>query len=107
MRHVINLDGRNGAAFASNNFRGEGFRGEGFRGDRFDRGFRGRRFGAGALAFGLGVGYGYPYDYGYDDYPYAGYAYNDTYYDDGGCYLVRRRVSTPYGWRLRTVQVCG
>jgi hypothetical protein len=40
--------------------------------------------------------YGYPYGYGYDSYAY----------DDGGCYLVRRRVMTPYGWRLRRVQVC-
>jgi hypothetical protein len=38
----------------------------------------------------------YPYGYGYDSYAY----------DDGGCYLVRRRVMTPYGWRLRRVQVC-
>ena len=52
---------------------------------------------------GLGLGlaeaygaYGYPYGYGYDSYAY----------DDGGCYLVRRRVMTPYGWRLRRVQVC-
>jgi hypothetical protein len=41
---------------------------------------------------------GYPY---YDDY------YNDGYYDDGGCYLVRRRVLTHHGWRIRRVQVCG
>ena len=44
------------------------------------------------------------YDYGY---PYAaGYGYDD-YYGDGGCYVVRQRVLTPYGWRLRPVQVCG
>jgi hypothetical protein len=34
------------------------------------------------------------------------YADND-YYDDGGCYVVRRRVMTRYGWRVRPVQVCG
>jgi hypothetical protein len=51
-------------------------------------GFRGGGFGG----FGIG-GYGYPYGY-------------SGYYDDGGCYLVRQRVRTPYGWRLRRVQVC-
>jgi hypothetical protein len=56
------------------------------------------------LAYG---GYGYPYGYGYG-YPdgYNSYGYYDGGYDDGGCYLVRRRVMTPYGWRLRRVQVC-
>src|ERR1017187_6646182 len=57
-------------------------------------GFRGGGFGGfglyGPYAYG---GYGYPYGYG-------------GYYDDGGCYLVRQRVRTPYGWRLRRVQVC-
>jgi hypothetical protein len=70
---------------------GGGFHGGGFRG-------------AGIGAFGLGLGlagayggYGYGSPYGYDSYAYD---------DDGGCYLVRRRVMTPYGWRLRRVQVC-
>ena len=62
--------------------RGGGFRGGGFRGG----GFRGGGFG-----FGLGYGYG-----GY--YPYYG--------DAGVCYVVRRRVMTPYGWRIRRVSVC-
>ena len=53
-------------------------------------GFRGGGFGG--FGFGIG-GYGYPYGDG-------------GYYDDGGCYLVRQRVRTPYGWRLRRVQVC-
>jgi len=44
----------------------------------------------GRFAFGFG------YPYGYDSYAYY----------DGDCYLVRRRVLTPYGWRLRRVQVC-
>jgi hypothetical protein len=44
--------------------------------------------------FAIGAGFGYPY--GYDSYAYF----------DGDCYLVRRRVMTPYGWRLRRVQVC-
>jgi hypothetical protein len=94
--------GSTGSAFASSNFRSsEGFRGE--RGERFGRGFRDRDrdFRFGAFAFGIGVPYGY---YDYDDYPYYT-SYAD--YDDGGCYLVRRRVSTPYGWRIRNVQVCG
>jgi hypothetical protein len=43
------------------------------------------------------VGFGFG-SYGYDDYPY--------YYDDG-CYTVRHRVLTRYGWRIRPVQVCG
>jgi hypothetical protein len=80
-------------------FHGGGFHGGGFRGG----GFRGA-----GLGIGLGLGlagayaaYGYPDGYGYGS-PY--YAYSD--YDDGGCYLVRQRVWTPYGWRLRRVQVC-
>ena len=48
-----------------------------------------RRYGA----YGYG-GYGYPDAYGY---------YDDE--DDGGCYLVRRRVMTRYGWLIRRVQV--
>jgi hypothetical protein len=59
-----------------------GFHGGGFRGGGF-----------GGFGWGIG-GYGYPYSYG-------GY-----YYDDGGCYLVRQRMMTRYGWRLRRVQVC-
>jgi len=50
-----------------------------------------------AIGFGVGAPYGY---YGYP--PYGVY---DSGYD-GGCYLVRRRVWTDYGWRRRTVQVC-
>ena len=65
---------------------GHGFGGGGFRGG----GFRGGGFG-----FGLGVYPGYYYP-GY--YPY--------YEDEGGCYLVRQRVMTRYGWRIRRVQVC-
>ncbi|HWJ20485.1 MAG TPA: hypothetical protein VNR65_17345, partial [Geobacterales bacterium] len=64
---------------------------------------RGGGFRGAGLGIGLGLGlagaygaYGYPYGYGYDSYAY----------DDGGCYLVRQRVLTPYGWRLRRVQVC-
>ena len=62
---------------------------------RFDHGFRhGRRFFVG----------GAYYD-GYWDYP--DYAYDDSYYDNGSCYVVQQRVHTSYGWRIRPVQVCG
>jgi hypothetical protein len=74
--------------------------GHGFHGG----GFRGAGIAAGAIGLGLGLatapyaygGYGYGYPYGYDSYAY----------DNGGCYLVRQQVMTPYGWRLRRVQVC-
>jgi hypothetical protein len=35
-----------------------------------------------------------------------GIGYVGTGYDDGSCYVVRR-VLTPFGFRLRTVYVCG
>ena len=85
-------------------FGGGGFHGGGFHGG----GFRGRGFGLG-LGFGGLYGaydygdYGYPY-YADGDYPYG---YGDSYYDNGSCYVVRRRVHTPQGWRVRPVQVCG
>jgi len=65
---------------------GGGFRGHGSRDHDF-----GHRF---------GVGYGGYYPY-YDD-----YAYDDSYYDDGSCYVVQRRVHTTHGWRYQPVQVC-
>jgi hypothetical protein len=82
---------RSGVAFA-----GRGFRGR-------DGGFRhGRGFALGAFGAGL---YG---PYGYDDYyNYPDYAYDDSYTDEGGCYVVQRRVHTRHGWRLQPVQVCG
>jgi hypothetical protein len=77
-------------AFHDGGFRGGEFHGRGF---DHDRDF-GRRFG-----FGFG---GYlPYDY------YDNYAYGDTYYDNGSCYVIQRRVHTTHGWRLQPVQVCG
>jgi uncharacterized membrane protein len=74
---------------------GGGRGGGGFRGG----GFRGAGFGAG---IGLGLGLYGPYGYGgYYPYGYSGY------YDEGGiCYLVRRRVLTPSGWRIRRVRMC-
>jgi hypothetical protein len=80
---------------------GGGFRGGGggFRGG--GGGFRGGGFRGAGLGLGLGLGlygaYGYPYGYG-GYYPY--------YEDAGVCYVVRRRVLTPYGWRIRRVSVC-
>jgi hypothetical protein len=75
---------------------GGGRGGGGGGGGRGGGGFRGGGFrGAG---FGLGLGLGYPY-YGYSGYyPYEG--------DAGVCYVQRRRVLTPYGWRIRRVSVC-
>jgi hypothetical protein len=76
-----------GGGFASNGFHGGGFHGRGFHGDGFHHAFRGR-------------GFGFHDDY----YPY--YAYDDSYYDDGSCYVVQRRVHTKHGWRDHPVQVC-
>jgi hypothetical protein len=97
--------GGHGGGFGGGGFHGGGFGGGGFHGG----GFRGGRgFGLGGIGLGLGLGYGLygPYGY-YGDYGYPYYAYGDSYYDDGGCYVVRRRVHTPYGWRIQPVQVCG
>ena len=52
------------------------------------------------------LGY-YPYDYGYYDDGYPDYAYGDSYYDNGDCYTVRRRVHSRTGWHVHPVQVCG
>jgi hypothetical protein len=91
-------------------FGGGGWHGGGWRGGGWGGGWRGPAYGAIGLGVGLGLagayaGYGYPYGYGYggpygydDDYGYASYG--------GGCYVVRHRVATPYGWRFRPVQVC-
>jgi hypothetical protein len=69
--------------------------GAGFAAGRFHHGFHRR-------AFFVGAG---PYAYYDDYYPYYD---DDGYYGgDGGCYIVRQRVHTRHGWRLRQVQVCG
>ena len=87
---AVGSAGVRSGTFAANSFRGRGFH----HGFRHHRGF--------ALGvFGVG-----PYAY-HDDYDYPYYAYDDSYYDDGGCYIVQRRVHTRYGWRLHPVQVCG
>ncbi len=82
-------------------FRGGGFHGGGFRGAGFRGGYGYRRgFSYGGLGLGVGLGLGSYYGgYGYP-YAYSGYYDNE-------CYLVRRRVATPYGWRIRTVRACG
>ena len=86
------VHGPSGPNFAHQGVRDGGWRGERHEGWRGER--RGRRGGPG-FAIGLGYG-GYDYPYGYDSFAY----------DDGGCYLIRRRVLTPFGWRIRRVQVC-
>jgi hypothetical protein len=86
---------------------GGGFRGGGYRGGG-GGGFAGAGIAAGAIGLGLGVAAAAAAPYGYGG--YGGYGYNSGYdsyaYDAGGCSLVRQRVMTPYGWRLRRVQVC-
>ena len=94
--------GGHGGGFGGGGFHGGGFGGGGFRGGGFHHG---RRFAFGAFAVGLGNPYAYYGDYDYD-YPYD-YANDDSYYGDGGCYVVQRRVHTRYGWRVRPVQACG
>ncbi|WP_354142467.1 hypothetical protein [Bradyrhizobium sp. NP1] len=72
---------------------------------RFDHRFDGR-FRHHRRFFFIGDGGFYGDYYPYYDYP--DYAYDDSYYaDGGGCYVVRQRVRTSYGWRVRPVQVCG
>ena len=83
-----------GGGFHGGGFAGGGFHGGGFHGGGLHNGFHGRRF--------VG-GFGFYGPYGYDDTPY----YDDYTADDGGCYLVRRRVHTHHGWRVRRVEVCG
>ena len=101
-------------------FRGGAFAANQFRGGYYRPGFRHRGFPyAAAAVVGAGLAYG-AYHYGYYDdgyygnayyanYPYddyGNYGYGAGYYGDGGCYVVRQRVPTPYGWVLRPVQVC-
>ena len=69
---------------------GFGGGGHGFGGHSFGGGFRGFR----------GGGFGYGFYPGYYDgyYPY--------YEDETSCYVVRQRVMTRRGWRVRRVEVC-
>ena len=85
-----------GGGFGGGGFHGGGgFGGGGFHGGPAvgGGGFRGY------ARYGYGGGYGYPYAYG--DY----YGYPD-YYGGDDCYLVRQRVLTRYGWRIRRVEIC-
>lgn len=112
--------GFHGGGFHGGGFRG-GFAGGGFRGGLSGGGFRpgfagGFRPGWGGgfrhhgfrpgfplvgAAVGLGIAAAsYPYWGGYPGY----YGYGDYGYG-GGC-LVRERVWTPYGWRIRIVDAC-
>lgn len=71
-----------------------GFHGGGFHGGGFHRG-----------GFG-GYGFGGYYGGYYGGYPFAyPYAYGG-YEDEGSCYLVRRRIATRHGVRIRRVEVC-
>jgi hypothetical protein len=100
---AISSGGFRSAAIGAGAFRGGTFAANAFHGG-FHPGFRHRGFPIAAAAIGFGLGYGlYGYDYGYPY--YADYGYDD-YYGDGGCYIVRQRLLTPYGWRLRPIQVC-
>ncbi|TMJ01973.1 MAG: sulfur globule protein precursor [Alphaproteobacteria bacterium] len=88
-----------GLAFVSTDasarpFGGHGFHGGGFHGG-FHGGFRGRGFGP---LLGVGVGLGLAASYPYWGYP-GYYGYGD------GC-LVPRRVWTPWGPRVRWINVC-
>jgi hypothetical protein len=58
-------------------------------------GFHGGGFRGGGLGLGFYGAYGYPFGYG-------GYYYGD----EVSCYLVRQRIHTRYGWRIRLVQIC-
>jgi hypothetical protein len=94
-------------ASARGGFGGGGFHGGG--GGFHGGGFRGGGFRGAGIGLGLGLGFagaygGYGYPYGYGGYYGSPCAYSD--YDDGGCYLMRQRVWTAYGWRVRPVQVC-
>lgn len=86
-----------GASSTSALARGGGGGGHGGGGHGFGGGFHGGGFhGGGFRGAGFGLGYGAYYPYGY--YPY--------YEDEGVCYVVRQRVMTRYGWRIRRVSVC-
>ena len=107
-----------GGGFRGGGFHGGGFHGGGFRGGFAGGGFRGGFHGGGfrhggfhhrgfrpgfplvGAAVGLGLAASYPYWGGYPGY----YGYSDYGYG-GGC-LVRERVWTPYGWRIRVVDAC-
>ena len=62
-----------------------------------------------ARCAGVGLGLHSPRWYYSDNYPYYVYFYTEHPYNTdvvGGCYLVKRPVLTPAGWRTRAVQLC-
>jgi hypothetical protein len=68
----------------------------------------GSRGGESGRGFGHDHDFGRRFGFGFGGYyPYDTYAYDNSYYDNGNCYVVQRRVHTTYGWRLQPVQVCG
>jgi hypothetical protein len=73
-----------------------GFHGGGF---HHHGGFPRAGIAAGAIGLGLGLATA-PFAYGGGPY-YGSYGYYG-----GGCYLAPQRVWTPYGWRVRRVEVC-
>jgi hypothetical protein len=84
-----------------------GFAGRGFGGFQrfggFNRGFHHRGFGfGGPFAAGLIGGAALSGLYGYG-YPYGGY-YSASY--GGDCYVIRRRVYSPWGPAIRKQLVC-
>lgn len=81
-----------GGGFHGGGFRG-GFHGGGFRHGGFQRGFGFAPFVGAAVGLGI-AGATYPYWGGYPGYGYG-----------NGC-LVRERVWTPYGWRIRVIDAC-
>jgi hypothetical protein len=94
-----------GGGFHGGGFHGGGFHGGGFHGGGFGGGFRGGFRGGfhggfhhhGFRRFGPRFAFGAPFFFG----AYAGLPYG--YGDD--C-LAPRRIWTPYGWRVRWVNVC-
>ncbi|WP_439924258.1 hypothetical protein [Nitrobacter sp. JJSN] len=65
-----------------------------------------------ASAHGFGGGHGGHFGHGHFGHHFGhghfGHGFGVAYvggYDDGGCYVVRR-VPTPFGYRLRTINVC-
>ena len=66
------------------------------------------RGGGGGGGHGFGGGGFRGGDFGFYPGFYSGYypGYYPYYEDEGGCYLVRQRVKTRHGWRIRRVQIC-
>jgi hypothetical protein len=79
--------------------RGGGGGGGGHGGGGGGHGFGGGGHGFGGHGFrGGGFGYGFYPSYYDGYYPY--------YEDETSCYVVRQRVMTRHGWRVRRVEVC-